>query len=214
MEEADAIGDYIAIMNEGQLQCFGTPMSLKKKNSRFWCSRLCPMHRLDGPLLWTEAWIAEHLSQFADHGAHLILLIEENQDIPRIVKKIKNKLREFISNVECKGPDGNQVQFLLSDGEYGPMFEYLELNKKSLHIENISFANATLEDVFLKWVYSVDCLKQANCVLNSFLAPQFPPKKKTPAMSLFPLMNQWVSVFCCKIPNCNRFANILFSAAF
>lgn len=35
MEEADAIGDYIAIMNEGQLQCFGTPMSLKKKNSRF-----------------------------------------------------------------------------------------------------------------------------------------------------------------------------------
>ncbi|XP_048517910.1 ATP-binding cassette sub-family A member 2 isoform X1 [Dendroctonus ponderosae] len=116
MEEADAIGDYIAIMNEGQLHCFGTPMSLKKKNN---------------------------------HGASLKLLIEENQDIQGIVQRIKNKLGEFISNVECKGPDGNQVQFLLSDGDYGPMFEYLELKKKSLHIENISFANATLEDVFL-----------------------------------------------------------------
>ncbi|CAG9771809.1 unnamed protein product [Ceutorhynchus assimilis] len=31
MEEADALGDWIAIMNEGELVCFGTPMFLKKK---------------------------------------------------------------------------------------------------------------------------------------------------------------------------------------
>ncbi|CAH1133786.1 unnamed protein product [Ceutorhynchus assimilis] len=31
MEEADALGDWIAIMNEGELVCFGTPMFLKKR---------------------------------------------------------------------------------------------------------------------------------------------------------------------------------------
>lgn len=30
MEEADALGDWIAIMNEGKLLCYGTPMHLKK----------------------------------------------------------------------------------------------------------------------------------------------------------------------------------------
>lgn len=30
MEEADALGDWIAIMDHGSLQCYGTPMYLKK----------------------------------------------------------------------------------------------------------------------------------------------------------------------------------------
>lgn len=33
MEEADALADWIAIMNEGQMLCFGDPMQLKKKYS-------------------------------------------------------------------------------------------------------------------------------------------------------------------------------------
>lgn len=31
MEEADALGDWIAIMSQGHLDCYGTPMFLKKK---------------------------------------------------------------------------------------------------------------------------------------------------------------------------------------
>lgn len=31
MEEADVLGDRIAIMDHGQLQCFGTSMYLKKR---------------------------------------------------------------------------------------------------------------------------------------------------------------------------------------
>ncbi|CAH1126708.1 unnamed protein product [Ceutorhynchus assimilis] len=31
MEEADALGDWIAIMNDGELKCYGTPMYLKKQ---------------------------------------------------------------------------------------------------------------------------------------------------------------------------------------
>ncbi|CAG9862052.1 unnamed protein product [Phyllotreta striolata] len=31
MEEADALGDWIAIMDSGRLECFGTPLDLKKK---------------------------------------------------------------------------------------------------------------------------------------------------------------------------------------
>lgn len=31
MEEADALGDWIAIMANGKLQCYGTPMFLKAK---------------------------------------------------------------------------------------------------------------------------------------------------------------------------------------
>lgn len=34
MEEADALGDWIAIMSSGQLECYGTPMFLKKKYGR------------------------------------------------------------------------------------------------------------------------------------------------------------------------------------
>lgn len=35
MEEADVLGDYIAIMANGKLQCHDTPMNLKKHYSEF-----------------------------------------------------------------------------------------------------------------------------------------------------------------------------------
>ena len=31
MEEADALGDQIAIMNHGEISCYGTPLFLKKQ---------------------------------------------------------------------------------------------------------------------------------------------------------------------------------------
>lgn len=31
MEEADALGDWIAIMSNGRMDCYGTPMFLKKE---------------------------------------------------------------------------------------------------------------------------------------------------------------------------------------
>lgn len=35
MEEADVLGDYVAIMAYGKLQCYDTPMNLKKHYSMF-----------------------------------------------------------------------------------------------------------------------------------------------------------------------------------
>lgn len=35
MEEADALGDWIAIMSDGRLKCYGTPIFLKKKYGKY-----------------------------------------------------------------------------------------------------------------------------------------------------------------------------------
>ncbi|XP_066148940.1 phospholipid-transporting ATPase ABCA3-like isoform X2 [Euwallacea fornicatus] len=116
MEEADALGDWIAIMNEGKLLCYGTPMYLKK---------------------------------IYDTGSNLILLIEKNQDLDKVVKNIEKEIGMHINNVKCKSINGNEVQFLIPSGNYVKMFQHLEANKEKFHIENISFTNTTLEDVFL-----------------------------------------------------------------
>ncbi|KAL1501623.1 hypothetical protein ABEB36_006920 [Hypothenemus hampei] len=116
MEEADALGDWIAIMNEGKLICHGTPMYLKKAY---------------------------------DTGSNLVLLIKEYSDVELAVKQIETEIRTYIENVKCKGINGNEVQFLMPSGNYVKMFEHLESNKDKFHIENISFTNTTLEDVFI-----------------------------------------------------------------
>ncbi|XP_066249197.1 phospholipid-transporting ATPase ABCA3-like [Euwallacea similis] len=116
MEEADALGDWIAIMNEGKLLCYGTPMYLKK---------------------------------IYDTGSNLILLIAKNQDVDIAVKNIKEEISKYINNVKSKSIHGNEVQFLIPSGKYVEMFQHLEENKEKFHIENISFTNTTLEDVFL-----------------------------------------------------------------
>ncbi|XP_060517032.1 ATP-binding cassette sub-family A member 2-like isoform X2 [Cylas formicarius] len=62
MEEADALGDWIAIMNDGRLRCFGTPMFLKRKyETGYHLSLLLQDTRDDGD---TVLQIKTHLERF------------------------------------------------------------------------------------------------------------------------------------------------------
>lgn len=79
----------------------------------------------------------------------MILLIKD-QNVERVAADIEREISLTIPNVKCKSINGNEVQFLIPSGNYVKMFEHLESNKEKFHIENISFNNTTLEDVFLK----------------------------------------------------------------
>ncbi|CAH1126706.1 unnamed protein product [Ceutorhynchus assimilis] len=116
MEEADALGDWIAIMNEGELKCYGTPMYLKK---------------------------------LYETGSNLILLIKKDKDVTEAVENLEKVIKTEFNSAKCKGINGHEVRFLLPEGNYIKLFEFLESNKDKYGIENISFTCTTLEDVFL-----------------------------------------------------------------
>ncbi|XP_050295915.1 phospholipid-transporting ATPase ABCA3-like isoform X2 [Anthonomus grandis grandis] len=125
MEEADALGDRIAIMNGGRLMCFDRPMSLKK--------------------LYDTGYNLVLLIEKDDQLNIDDTILKLKEIIKTFVSNVK--LKGVNGNeVEFLLPFGDNDSYIKN---YIEMFEYLENYRKELHVENISFTHTTLEDVFL-----------------------------------------------------------------
>ncbi|XP_074030310.1 phospholipid-transporting ATPase ABCA3 [Leptinotarsa decemlineata] len=126
MEEADALGDWIAIMADGALQCYGTPMFLKKRYDTGY-----------------------HLSLILnDDKTTDEAALRKNK-----ISLIRKEVDRHIHGNQLKSQDGNHIVFVLpfeSNTELANLLEELEKKKNELGIANISVTVTTLEDVFLK----------------------------------------------------------------
>lgn len=138
MEEADALADWIAIMSEGKLASYGTPMYLKEKNGLFLTTFCIILKKL----------IFNYI--FLDIGQHLSLTL--NEDKKENIKKIIEIVRQHFPDSKFKLKNDKNLIFQLpvNNTEINNFLAQLEKVEIELGIKNFSLTSTTLEDVFLK----------------------------------------------------------------
>ncbi|XP_045460948.1 ATP-binding cassette sub-family A member 2-like isoform X2 [Harmonia axyridis] len=154
MDEADALADYIAIMANGEKQCFGTPMELKDKFKTG--------YHLSLMLLNTEN-LEEISSTIHDiipkaklkeqHGNNVvyILPIEEKYNFSKLLSVLEMRKKEFkINNISINITTLEDV-FLSSRKEIDPSLNSDEFVKDDLELP--IFEPSTFLPLLLKRVY-------------------------------------------------------------
>ena len=125
MDEADYLGDRIAIMSKGSLRCSGSPLFLKSKYSSGYSLVLTKKQQEN-----------EQLEEEANKTKQLIDLVQS------IVPDAK-----LSSNIN------SEITFLLSvehTRTFPKLFEQLDKLKEDLNLINVGISAATVEQVFLK----------------------------------------------------------------
>lgn len=135
MDEADLLGDRIAIMAGGELQCCGSSFFLKKKYGAGYSLIMDKSKECD-------AGKVRHLLR------KYIADIEVNTCWIFFLKEISRLISfQIHSNV------GSELTFLLSENQsslFEPMLSDLENNREDLGIRSYGISLTTLEEVFMK----------------------------------------------------------------
>uniref|UniRef100_A0A0N4Z6E8 ABC transporter domain-containing protein n=1 Tax=Parastrongyloides trichosuri TaxID=131310 RepID=A0A0N4Z6E8_PARTI len=123
MEEADLLGDRIAIMAHGNLQCSGSSMFLKK--------------------LYGAGY---HLTVVFKRGIPL-------DEIHKQYKNVLEFLKNYCSDTEMHSAVGNEATYLISQDHrsmFPLIFKHLEDSQDEFNIESFGVSITTMEEVFLK----------------------------------------------------------------
>ena len=123
MEEADLLGDRIAIMAHGQLQCYGSNMFLKN--------------------LYGAGY---HLTVVYEHDI-------DPHEIREAYTNTLYTLQKHSPKAEMHQSVGSEATFLLPNADrhiFPMMFRELEQKQRELKIESFGVSITTMEEVFLK----------------------------------------------------------------
>ncbi|KAJ4444283.1 hypothetical protein ANN_06075, partial [Periplaneta americana] len=125
MDEADLLGDRIAIMADGELQCCGSSFFLKKKYGKsVLFNRDCA-------------------------GYHLIIVKGSNCNVDSVTRL----LQEYIPDLVVDQNIGSELSYLLNEDQssvFEGMLAKLEENKNKLGLLSYGVSLTTMEEVFMK----------------------------------------------------------------
>ncbi len=135
MEEADVLSDRVAIMVEGKVKCYGSPMFLKK-------------------VLGTSKKFNPEpffMIYFSGSGFTITMTRGPHADVESATELI----HRHVPGGALKEAAGDELSFHLPDGDapqakFADLFEELERSKEDLGIANFGLSSNTLEDIFLK----------------------------------------------------------------
>lgn len=128
MDEADFLGDRIAIMSKGELKCCGSPLFLKSKYGSGY------------NLVITRK--REALTEGASD--------DKNSEVVDRISKIVSK---HVFKSKMSSNCNSELSFVLPSVEsknFAGLFRELDKNKESLGVLNVGISITTLEEVFLK----------------------------------------------------------------
>lgn len=137
MEEADVLGDWIAIMDHGNLICYGTPLFLKQKIGMF--KKSYPSTSYFKTIF------------FLGTGYNLTIVRESPQSYK--MAEVDEIIKKYVPTAYLKNENGDMLIYLLPDESklhFYELLKCLENDKETLGISSISVSVTTLEDVFLK----------------------------------------------------------------
>ena len=141
MEEADLLGDRIAIMANGQIQCSGGSESgspaPRKRNSEMMV------------VLSVDAGSSLFLKKKYGAGYHLVIVKESGCDVNRITELIG----KYIGDISVNQNVGAELTYLLPSDKshlFEHIFEELERNRKALGISSYGASVTTMEEVFIR----------------------------------------------------------------
>ena len=128
MDEADVLGDRIAIMSKGSLRACGSPLFLKSKYGNGYNLVLTKKRKENGEIETESSSI-------------------DSSD------KIINAITSIIPTAKLSSNINTEISFVLpteETGKFSSLFESLEKQKENLDILNIGISVTTLEEVFLR----------------------------------------------------------------
>nr|QUF59427.1 ATP-binding cassette transporter Abca3-1 [Brachionus angularis] len=136
MDEADFLGDRIAIMSKGTLRCCGSPLYLKSKYG-------------SGYNLVISKKKINYFNDMIENLSTNEKINNHNKTDNQIIDLVKN----IIPNSKLNTNINTEISFILPYDEtnkFSYLFDELEKNKDFLNIMNIGVSITTVEDVFLK----------------------------------------------------------------
>ena len=137
MDEADYLGDRIAIMSQGSLYCCGSPLYLKSKFSSGYNLVLTKKHIECSP---------------NDSNAKIDLYsINSNNNLA--TAKIIDLVQSVVPDAVLNSKINNEITFTLSiehSHTFPKLFEQLDELKEELNLVNVGISATTIEQVFLK----------------------------------------------------------------
>ncbi|CAG0896162.1 unnamed protein product [Darwinula stevensoni] len=143
MDEADLLGDRIAIMSEGDLKCVGSSIFLKKK---FVQDRIAIMSEGDLKCVGSSIFLKKKFGA----GYHMVAVKEPWCDVSRVTEVIQRHVPDGSLDQNV----GAELTFLLPDNSsprFPSMFTELENRKGDLGISSFGVSVTTMEEVFIRW---------------------------------------------------------------
>lgn len=137
MDEADALADWIAIMANGERQCFGTPMALKDqfKTGYHMSLMMVDTDKLDEITNFVKEVIpTTQLKERHGNNIVYILPIEEKSKFSKLLNLLESKKEEFKINSLSINITTLEDVFLSSRKEIEPAFECDDIFKEELKI--------------------------------------------------------------------------------
>lgn len=164
MDEAELLGDRIAIISNGQLQCCGTSLFLK--NALGEGNNLTLVKNCDS--MNQDLEIYEQEFRLNGHESPLIKTLQNSSELPMLASeniadllqlKYRNELldliRKFVPSAFLKAETLREYQFLLplherSTPTYWSLFRELEKNLLQLRVKSFGVHDVSLEEIFVK----------------------------------------------------------------
>ncbi|OTF75870.1 ABC transporter sub-family A-like protein [Euroglyphus maynei] len=143
MEEADVLGDRIAIMNQGLVRCCGTPFFLKNAFGTGYQLRVEKQsnHFDSNGFLSIISHYIPTVSLKSEIETEVIYTFNE-KFAENSKRKVSNQSDNNVGNVD----DERKKRFIR---QFPPLFRDLEKNRKNYAINSFGLSYSTLEDVFL-----------------------------------------------------------------
>uniref|UniRef100_A0A8C5ALV0 ABC transporter domain-containing protein n=1 Tax=Gadus morhua TaxID=8049 RepID=A0A8C5ALV0_GADMO len=197
MDEADILGDRIAIISHGKMRCCGSSMFLKKVFGRgyyltlvrggnqiilFWCDSDSRPQEKE----------ARSGSSSSDEGIGSQTWI--NSD-PSDVAAVGVLVRRHVPGAVYLESIGQEVTFILpyagaKDGSFATLFKDLDLEMGTLGLTSYGISDTTLEEIFLKVAEDtgVDVETQGRTLLLNVMNPPAPARRSQHPIGHIPLM--------------------------
>uniref|UniRef100_A0A4W3GUY2 ATP-binding cassette sub-family A member 2 n=1 Tax=Callorhinchus milii TaxID=7868 RepID=A0A4W3GUY2_CALMI len=148
MDEADLLGDRIAIISHGKLKCCGSPLFLKSTYG-------------DGYKLTV---VKKHLAVAVLFPSPLLYLSESGQNLSPLSHclvgccsepKVSQFIRKYVASTMLISDTNTEISYILPSeaakkGCFERLFQALDFNLEDLNLTSFGLMDTTLEEVFLK----------------------------------------------------------------
>uniref|UniRef100_A0AAR2JFK1 ABC transporter domain-containing protein n=1 Tax=Pygocentrus nattereri TaxID=42514 RepID=A0AAR2JFK1_PYGNA len=152
MDEADILGDRIAIISHGRVCCCGSSLFLKKSYGSGYYLTLVrtnqdKFNNLDKSDLSHTPYINRHQLSLSN-PSHTLSLCSDVADVSGLV-------RRHVPEAELLEIIGQELVYILpytgsKDGTFASLFKELDLERERLGISSYGISDTTLEEIFLK----------------------------------------------------------------
>ncbi|XP_053559159.1 phospholipid-transporting ATPase ABCA1-like [Bombina bombina] len=152
MDEADILGDRIAIISHGKLCCCGSSMFLKKCFGSGYFLTLVKQNGLETNIMQDQRNLLLHNNNEDKKNGDES---ENKENTMQALKPITSLIQEHVAQAQFLQSIGQEITYILpykgaEDGSFAKLFEALDSQLSKLDISSYGLSDTTLEEIFLK----------------------------------------------------------------